>query len=940
MVAVAKGNSTVSGSLISKTGTAAGASTNYPGPFDFTNDNGQFFSGNPSNFTGGYMELATINPRKDVSSAVPGSVYSFVIPSGSGNFFAYLNGIQSSSSTVSSVLDAGNRLRMGQRNDLSNSGSFWTPELVLFEGPISTENRQLAENNSRIQYKINLAQLSNLSSSSGSFTASFVPTDTVYSLSVSNAQSSITLTPVAQIPGSRIQYRVNSGSYSDVSSGSATPSIALSIGNTSVDFLVTSTDGTRNRLYSVTVNRKQAFYSTGSGNLHSLSSWNSSRSGNGSAPSVINSGADWIIQSGHTLTVSSALGFGAIGGKLELESGALLQINQGLTLAAGFTLSVLSGAQVEVNTNCTLNHLDLAGKIKIGDNTTLTLAGPIGIASGSISGGLLSNLTVAAALGTLNFDQSTPGTSNVLRMLTIGTGAEASLTLGNALELAPTGSLNFNPSGNKAFSTGGQNFVLRSSAAGTAGITNLHGATVTGNVTVQRFVPGGKRAFRFFSHPFSTPVPLSALMDDIHITGPGGQTNGFDSTFTNNASAFLFEESAFTGVKNSGYSGFTSTSQTIDPRTPIRLLVRGPRTQPGVLTNSATVPDEVTLDWSGPINQGNVSYTMDYTSSLGVNAGWNLIPNPYPCAIDIGSIVGQSRGNVNNFGVWLPNNATRGGFSTVTFGNPFIIPSGGAFFIKVSSGFSFQFTEAMKLLQAPSAILHKSDPLKQQALQLNLVSDDTIFWDQFVLRNRENSLDALDNLDGEKMENPDVNFGSLVSSNELLAIDYRPLSNATAVKLMVTSTSSYHFTFKLDNMDLPDHKVFLKDKFLNVQEEILPGFRYNFSIDMKDSNTFGHNRFELVFAKRTTGINSLSKSSAIWAYPNPVRDKLTLATDNGFNGSYQVRVFDQSGKTLIQSDLRSTPMGELELQVEHLAAGAYLLELKNNDLVFKLKFIK
>jgi hypothetical protein len=67
--------------------------------------------------------------------------------------------------------------------------------------------------------------------------------------------------------------------------------------------------------------------------------------------------------------------------------------------------------------------------------------------------------------------------------------------------------------------TGGR-LVLKSTATGTARIAAVAG-TLTGNVTTETFIPGGRRAYRFLGHPFTTAQAMSSLIDDIYVTGDG-----------------------------------------------------------------------------------------------------------------------------------------------------------------------------------------------------------------------------------------------------------------------------------------------------------------------------------------------------------------------------------------------------------------------------------
>ncbi|RYY83122.1 MAG: hypothetical protein EOO15_21895, partial [Chitinophagaceae bacterium] len=110
MVGFAKGNSTTPSSFVSKSGTAADLSLNYPSPFDYTNNSGEFTVGSAAAAQHTVINTAVTSPNSGVRSSVPASVYSFVIPGTSGTFANYINGVQASSQPFSVYNDGGNSL--------------------------------------------------------------------------------------------------------------------------------------------------------------------------------------------------------------------------------------------------------------------------------------------------------------------------------------------------------------------------------------------------------------------------------------------------------------------------------------------------------------------------------------------------------------------------------------------------------------------------------------------------------------------------------------------------------------------------------------------------------------------------------------------------------------------------------------------------------------
>ena len=98
------------------------------------------------------------------------------------------------------------------------------------------------------------ANLSSLTLSSGSLSPVFSTGTTSYTTSVTSGTSSITVTPTAADSGATVQVRVNGGSWSSVTSGSASGVLALNEGDNPIDVNVAAQDS-RARTYTVTVTR-------------------------------------------------------------------------------------------------------------------------------------------------------------------------------------------------------------------------------------------------------------------------------------------------------------------------------------------------------------------------------------------------------------------------------------------------------------------------------------------------------------------------------------------------------------------------------------------------------------------------------------------------------------------------------------------------------------
>ncbi|MDV7391070.1 hypothetical protein RZS08_06950, partial [Arthrospira platensis SPKY1] len=212
------------------------------------------------------------------------------------------------------------------------------------------------------------------------------------------------------------------------------------------------------------------------------------------------------------------------------------------------------------------------------------------------------------------------------------------------------------------------------------------GAQVNGDVTVERYFPP-RRAWRFFSVPVdggsirdnwmegvnNTVVVTNANNNPtnnlnpnpgygVHITGPGGASNGFDVTATNNPSLFVYEQFLDDNeiLTESWLPVIDVINTTITAGKGYRLLIRGDRSIP--LINGAT-PTETTIR-----TQGNLVTGTQNNNNLSTLAnGWSLLGNPYQAPVNMLQYLATASANLDNarFYVWDPLMGDRGAYVTV-----------------------------------------------------------------------------------------------------------------------------------------------------------------------------------------------------------------------------------------------------------------------------------
>ncbi|HEY4324239.1 MAG TPA: T9SS type A sorting domain-containing protein [Mucilaginibacter sp.] len=211
--------------------------------------------------------------------------------------------------------------------------------------------------------------------------------------------------------------------------------------------------------------------------------------------------------------------------------------------------------------------------------------------------------------------------------------------------------------------------TLNSDATGSASVSAIPlGASITGNVNVQRFIAGGAghRGYRLLSSPvyagtdaYSNKIySINYLINSTFLTGTNGVAGGFDKT--GNPTLYLYREN-MTNPINSSFAGSNfrgikdisaSPNYTIDiDGGPFNIPIgngyffffRGSRATTGQWLIT-TAPIATTLTASNTLNQGTINVkewftptasTLSYTALNPTGAkGFSLLGNPYACTIN------------------------------------------------------------------------------------------------------------------------------------------------------------------------------------------------------------------------------------------------------------------------------------------------------------------
>lgn len=503
---------------------------------------------------------------------------------------------------------------------------------------------------------------------------------------------------------------------------------------------------------------------------------------------------------------------------------------------SGIGTKSLSGALV-------VNNLTNTSSLSIGSNT-LTINGSIS-GSGTISGSSTSSMVINAT-NSLNLNQSSSST-RTLQNLTFN-ASSGTLTIANPVEIVGT----LTPTAGTILSNGNITIVSNGSVEGRIGVTGA-GASVSGNVVVQKFIPSGNRRWLHIGSPIQN-FTWNQLIDDILISGPGA--GGFDVNGSNFPSAFIYEEDYDGDCGPNGWEFPTNVSNSVPVSRGIKIFFRGDR-NPDRLNFNGPAPNAVTLDFVGVVNSGSINMPVTYTNH-GVDNwdGWNFIPNPYPSPIDWNAPSGWTRNRMGNtiyvwnaaagtYATWNGNSGTNG----MSNGR---IAMGQGFWVKANQGGgnpTLTMNENVKVGTATPGFF-KTDEAITSTFRLRMVQDSIVFDD--VVFNFDAAFDRSyqrETGDALKLVNSSINIWSVSSDNENLVINNYPTPQTTdTVVLGMTSSTGGIFTLQFSTDSIPSNiLVYLIDEFrgrvIDVRKE--KSWRVLINADPK---SYAIGRLKLVFS--------------------------------------------------------------------------------------------
>lgn len=524
----------------------------------------------------------------------------------------------------------------------------------------------------------------------------------------------------------------------------------------------------------------------------------------------------------------------------------------------------------------------------------------------------------------------------------------------------------------------GGNLTIKSTLTGTGSIGNSSTATISGDVTVERYISSsGNRAYRLLAPSVTTSTSIHANWQEgatsnnptpggvgnpnpgygTHITGTTtDQMNGFDGTSSGQGSLFTYD-------RTTPYLPATNTNIAIlDAKTGYLIYIRGDRGIDLTSTSSPLPSTNTTLRATGTVLTG----TQTFPGLAATSGNFSLVTNPYPSAIKWNTISAANTANVVTSYTYVdPNIGTSGGYVTVTnagvaspvpTNNPGVnIQSGQAFFVQTGAA---PTTLTLTIQESDKSTTNNIDAFRtataSQMFTTSLYFNDPVLGRRLadgVTALYDNTYNAaLDDNDALEINNFDENI-AIARAGKHLSIEERPIiASSDSLPLFVNHMKqrSYEFEFNPTNLD-PTLTAQLVDKFKGNRTNLstTASSKVPFTVTSEAASSAA-DRFLIVFNPSTISvappvITTMGAIKLITVYPNPITDNnITLQLNDLSKGNYTLILSNKLGQhiyTRIIEHSGGSATKTIAL-IKGLATGIYQLNITGNGIGFNQQIIK
>jgi hypothetical protein len=541
---------------------------------------------------------------------------------------------------------------------------------------------------------------------------------------------------------------------------------------------------------------------------------------------------------------------------------------------------------------------DNVGIAALSGGSAPAMSSAVTIQSLSVGSGVTVNIshTGTTTIGTNLVSQGTVTLASGLTSVTAGLHV-----LGGAFNINPSASLSVlnSPGFGSDFKTFYPNglLTLKSDATGTGSIYLASAVTISGNTSVERYIAGWSDANHGW-HFLSSPVSAQAI-SSFHTAGSGNDFYKYDEP-----TDMWINRTKSDGTLNTDFE----TNFTVGR---------------GYLVANLTTS---TKTFTGTLNNSSVSVTgLTKTGANTDHTGWNLIGNPFPCALQWG------------VGTWSLSNVTASSCQIWNEANASysVISTNG--YIPAMNGFMVHADVTNASLSIPldarahnSTNWYKSSESETNRIKLTAVDPDGKTAQETILA-----------FDGRATGNYDPDFDSYylsgfapmfysVSGSENYAMNTLPsLTEDLRIPLMFIRNGSTSFYIKAEGLQnlSPAYPVYLSDLKTGESHLMTADSDYWFTSSDGDDPA----RFLLHF--KPLGLEDLQSAEGsvkVW------NSGQTIYIRNPGKLKGTLTVASMTGSTVLQAAVS----GETLQQLRHsLASGVYICTFSSQKVTSSSKIV-
>jgi hypothetical protein len=478
------------------------------------------------------------------------------------------------------------------------------------------------------------------------------------------------------------------------------------------------------------------------------------------------------------------------------------------------------------------------------------------------------------------------------------------------------------------FTNNNVDFTFISTLDNTASIAAVEsGASFTGEIIMQRFAPGGQTGWAMISNAVYN-ARITDWMDDFATSGfPGatGQAGGFISIYS-------YDETV-PGVWDEGYIPASHANNVIE-------LGKGYMV---FLGTGLYTTNNITYDVKGPVHTGDFVFPITHTPTTPLAMpdadGWNLVANPYPCAIDWDSPDWTISGldgaiyiydaDLDQYAVYVQGSAGLG-----VNGGSNIIASSQGFWVKANTN-NPQMIAREEVKSDNNSTLFKSPGFAAGNGLLKLTLHHNNLKDEAIIRLQQNATEYFDSqYDALKLYSINPQAPNISSRSGLMNYAINSISDSytiTEIPLDIKVSQAGTITLSIEGQEGFAAELYLKNNISNTTTAIDGNVTYTLTVT---DTLLIRNQYSIVFSNESLLSANSPYARSVKMYPNPGNDRVFLLSQN--NERFTVEVFDAQGRLCFREVNTNT------ISVSDFADGLYFVRAFNADgsVVLNEKLIK